>query len=209
MSVLDDGGPHLVLLRHGDTEWALAGRHTGRTDVPLLPAGEEQARAAGRRLAGLAPAAVFCSPLTRARRTAELAGFGAGTVDDALAEWDYGPVEGRTSAEVAAATGRPYEIFRDGVHVLPATADGSPGETLADVRARTDAFLDRVRPVLDAGDGPVLVVAHGHLLRILATAWLGVEATFGARLELGCAAISVLGTSHDLPTVELWNLADH
>jgi broad specificity phosphatase PhoE len=209
MSVLDDGGPHLVLLRHGDTAWALAGRHTGRTDVPLLPAGEEQARAAGRRLAGLTPAAVYCSPLTRARRTAELAGFGDGVVDDDLAEWDYGPVEGRTSAEVAEETGRPYEIFRDGVDVLPPTTGGSPGETLADVRARAESFLDRARPALDAGDGPVLVVAHGHLLRVLATAWLAVDPTFGARLELGCAAISVLGTSHDLPTVELWNLADH
>ncbi|WP_098462273.1 histidine phosphatase family protein [Isoptericola jiangsuensis] len=208
MSVLDDGGPHLVLLRHGDTAWALAGRHTGRTDVPLTPDGEEQARAAGRRLAGLSPAVVLVSPLARARRTAELAGFGSATVDDDLAEWDYGPVEGRTSAEVAEATGHPYEIFRDGVRVLPPAPGGTPGETLADVRARAESVLGRVRPVLADG-GTVLVVAHGHLLRVLATAWLAVDPTFGAHLELGCAAISVLGTSHDLPTVELWNLAEH
>ncbi|WP_418275228.1 histidine phosphatase family protein [Isoptericola jiangsuensis] len=199
---LTSDGPALVLLRHGDTEWALAGRHTGRTDVPLTADGEAQAEAAGRRLAGLTPRAVHVSPLVRARRTAELAGFGTAVVDDDLAEWDYGPVEGRTSAEVADATGRPYEIFRDGVQVLPVPDGGSAGETLADVRARTERFLARVRPTLDDA-GPVLVVAHGHLLRVLATAWLAVEPTFGAHLELGCAAISVLGTSHDLPTIDV------
>jgi broad specificity phosphatase PhoE len=208
MSLLTSEGPALVLLRHGDTEWALAGRHTGRTDVPLTADGETQAAAAGRRLAGLEPAAVFCSPLLRARRTAELAGFSGAVVDDDLAEWDYGPVEGRTSAEVGEATGRPYEIFRDGVRVLPPRDGASPGETLDDVRARTEAFLGRIRSVLDDG-APVLVVAHGHLLRVLATAWLAVPATFGAHLELGCAAISRLGTSHDLPSIELWNLSDH
>jgi broad specificity phosphatase PhoE len=210
MSLFDDGGPHLVLLRHGDTDWALAGRHTGRTDVPLTVDGEAQAQAAGRRLAGLlggvTPAAVYSSPVVRARRTAELAGFGDVVVDPDLAEWDYGPVEGRTSAEVAAATGRPYEIFRDGVHVLPELDGGTPGETLADVRARAESFLGRARPALD-DDGIVVVVAHGHLLRVLATAWLDVAPTFGAHLELGCAAVSVLGTSHGLPTIEVWNLA--
>ncbi|WP_278236160.1 histidine phosphatase family protein [Isoptericola sp. AK164] len=205
--------PRLVLLRHGDTEWALAGRHTGRTDAPLTPDGEEQARAAGRRLAGLAPVAVFCSPLTRARRTAELAGFTDGVVDPDLAEWDYGPVEGRTSAEVGEALGRPYEIFHDGVDVPgpvdPVTGDpgttGPRGETLAEVRARTDRFLARARPVL-AGGGSVLVVAHGHLLRVLATSWLDVDASFGVHLELGCAAICALGSAHGRPTIEAWNL---
>ncbi|MDO8143550.1 MULTISPECIES: histidine phosphatase family protein [unclassified Isoptericola] len=198
----------LVLLRHGDTEWALAGRHTGRTDVPLTRDGERQARAAGQRLAGLEPVAVHCSPLQRAHRTAELAGFGDAVTDPDLAEWDYGPVEGLTSAEVGGALGRPYEIFRDGVD-LPALREpgggGPSGESLADVRVRTDRFLRRVRPAL-ANGGTVLVVAHGHLLRVLATSWLGVEAGFGVHLELGCAAVSELGSSHGRPTIASWNL---
>lgn len=197
--------PRLVLLRHGETDWALAGRHTGRTDRPLTAAGEDQARAAGRRLAGLDPTAVYTSPLTRARRTAELAGFARAVVDPDLAEWDYGPVEGRTSAQVAEALGRDYEIFRDGVNVLPADDGGArPGEDLAQVRARAAAFLARVRPDLDDG-GTVLVVAHGHLLRVLATAWLDVEPEFAARLQLGTAAICTLGRAHGLATIEAWN----
>ncbi|WP_402463178.1 histidine phosphatase family protein [Isoptericola aurantiacus] len=201
--------PRLVLLRHGDTAWAAAGRHTGRTDVPLTDAGEAEARRAGRRLAGLDPAVVLCSPLARARRTAELAGFGEVVVDDDLVEWDYGPAEGRTSAEIGAVLGRPYEIFRDGVDVpRPDGADpGPPGETLAAVRARADAVVTRVQPVMADG-GTVLAVAHGHLLRVLATAWLDVDPTFGAHLELGCAAICALGYSHQLPTIHAWNMVD-
>jgi len=204
--------PRLVLLRHGDTAWAAAGRHTGRTDVPLTPAGEAEARRAGDRLHGLDPALVLCSPLQRARRTAELAGYPDAVVDADLAEWDYGPVEGRTSAEVGAVLGRPYEIFRDGVAVPGLSVPGlaappSSGESLAQVRARAERVLQRVRPVLADG-GTVLAVAHGHLLRVLATAWLEVDATFGAHLELGCAAVCALGRSHHLPTIEAWNLVD-
>lgn len=231
MDLQPPDAPRLVLLRHGDTAWATAGRHTGRTDIPLTLAGEEQAVRAGRRLAGLDPALVLCSPLIRARRTAGLAGFPDAEPDDDLAEWDYGPVEGHTSAEVGAVLGHPYEVFRDGVR-LPALAAStagasgsgagagsgtgagastgvppSSGETLTDVRARADRVLDRLRPVLADG-GTVLVVAHGHLLRVLATAWLEVEPSFGAHLELGCAAVCVLGRSHRLPTLEAWNLAD-
>ncbi|GAA4723336.1 acid phosphatase [Isoptericola chiayiensis] len=219
--------PRLVLLRHGDTAWASEGRHTGRTDVPLTPAGEAEARRAGDRLHGLDPALVLCSPLQRARRTAELAGYPDAVVDADLAEWDYGPVEGRTSAEVGAVLGRPYEIFRDGVAVPGLSVPGlaapglsvpglaapglsappSSGESLAQVRARAERVLQRVRPVLADG-GTVLAVAHGHLLRVLATAWLEVDATFGAHLELGCAAVCALGRSHHLPTIEAWNLVD-
>ncbi|WP_407319503.1 histidine phosphatase family protein [Isoptericola halotolerans] len=196
--------PRLVLLRHGETTWSAAGKHTGRTDLPLTTAGEREARDAGRRLAGLEPAVVYCSPLLRARRTAELAGFTEAVDDPDLAEWDYGPVEGRTSAEISEIIGRDYDIFRDGVQVLPG-GDAGPGESLADVRRRADRFVDRARPMLDDG-GTVLVVAHGHLLRVLATAWLDVDPVFGARLELGTAAICALGTSHGLESIEAWNL---
>ncbi|WP_277207368.1 histidine phosphatase family protein [Isoptericola croceus] len=211
MDLPRSGAPRLVLLRHGETSWSAAGRHTGRTDVPLTDHGEQEARQAGRRLAGLSPAAVYCSPLVRARRTAELAGFTDVVVDPDLAEWDYGPVEGRTSAEVSATLGRDYEIFRDGVHVLPhdpdepsPDGDHHPGETLAEVRARAAQFVARVRPAIDDG-ATVLAVAHGHLLRVLATAWLEVDPALGARLELGTAAICTLGTSHGLATIEAWN----
>lgn len=204
--------PRLVLLRHGETTWSAAGKHTGRTDLPLTAAGEQEARDAGRRLAGLDPAVTYCSPLLRARRTAELAGFADAVVDPDLAEWDYGPVEGRTSAEISEVIGRDYDIFREGVDVVPPGPAGSApdggtrhGETLGDVRARTARFIRRARPTLDAG-GTVLVVAHGHLLRVLATAWLDVDPTFGARLELGTAAICALGTSHGLESIEAWNL---
>ncbi|GAA1978495.1 histidine phosphatase family protein [Isoptericola halotolerans] len=196
--------PRLVLLRHGQTLWSSAGKHTGRTDLDLTADGEREAQGARRRLAGLSPAAVYCSPLLRARRTAELAGFADAVVDPDLAEWDYGPVEGRTSAEVSRALGRDYEIFRDGVDVLP-VGDAGPGELLADVRARADRFVARARATLDDG-GTVLAVAHGHLLRVLATAWLDVDPSFGARLELGTAAVCSLGTSHGLATIEAWNL---
>jgi broad specificity phosphatase PhoE len=203
--------PRLVLLRHGETTWSSAGRHTGRTDLPLTDRGEEEAREAGRRLAGLSPAVVYCSPLVRARRTAELAGFPDAVVDPDLAEWDYGPVDGRTSAEISQVIGRDYQIFRDGVDVVaPGPAGSAPdggtrdGETLADVRARADRFVRRARATLDDG-GTVLAVAHGHLLRVLATAWLDTDPTFGARLELGTAAICTLSTSHGLESIEAWN----
>lgn len=212
MDLPPSDAPRLVLLRHGETTWSAAGKHTGRTDLPLTTAGEREARDAGRRLAGLSPAVVYCSPLQRAHRTAELAGFPEAVVDPDLAEWDYGPVEGRTSAEITETIGREFEIFREGVGVVPPDPAGSVpdggtrhGESLADVRARTDRFLDRARPTLDDG-GTVLVVAHGHLLRVLATAWLDVDPTFGARLELGTAAICALGTSHGLESIEGWNL---
>jgi broad specificity phosphatase PhoE len=204
--------PRLVLLRHGETTWSSAGKHTGRTDLPLTTAGEQEARDAGSRLAGLDPAVVYCSPLLRARRTAELAGFTDAVDDPDLAEWDYGPVEGRTSAEISEVIGRDYDIFRDGVGVVPPRPAGSApdggtrdGESLTEVRARADRFVERARPTLDDG-GTVLVVAHGHLLRVLATAWLDVDPAFGARLELGTAAICALGTSHGLESIEAWNL---
>lgn len=208
MPLVPSKDPQLVLLRHGETEWSADGRHTGRTDLPLTPAGEDQARTAGRALAGLTFTAVYTSPLLRAHRTAELAGHGDAVVDPDLAEWDYGPVDGRTSAEVGAALGHEFQIFDDGVRVLPpdpAHGDGRPGELLDDVAARARRFVERADGTLRDG-GNVLAVAHGHLLRVLATAWLGVDPAYGARLELGTAAICLLGYGHGLRTVEGWNL---
>lgn len=216
----------LVLLRHGETRWSAGGHHTGRADLPLTRDGEAQAVAAGRLLAdGLARrgrtfAQVRTSPLQRARRTAELAGYPDAALDPDLAEWDYGPVEGRTSEQMSAALGRPWQIFEDGVQVatgLPAPemspgdhAVGLPsglpaGETLADVAARAARVLAAVEPVL-ARDEDVLLVAHGHLLRILGVLWLGLEPAAAARFELGTAATCLLGYSHGQHSVEGWNL---
>ncbi len=200
--------PQLVLLRHGETAWSASGRHTGRTDIDLTAAGEDQARQAGRALSRYRFSAVYTSPLRRARRTAALAGFGDAVVDDDLAEWDYGPVDGRTAAELGTLLGREFQLFDDGVRWLPPDAthgDGRPGELLEEVYARALRVVERVEPTLRDG-GHVLVVAHGHLLRVLATAWLGVDARLGGRLELGTAAISLLGHGHTLRTVEGWNL---
>jgi probable phosphoglycerate mutase len=218
--------PQLVLLRHGETEWSASGQHTGRTDIPLTPAGEKQARFAGATLADYEFAAVYTSPLVRARRTAELAGYPDAVVDEDLAEWDYGPVDGRTSHDVSQELGRDFLIFDDGVRVLPPSAehgDGRPGETLEQVAARAARVVARAERTLagqagsDGGPGDasragsggrdVLLVAHGHLLRVLATVWLGVDPRLGARFELGTAAVCLLGYGHNLRTIEGWNLA--
>jgi broad specificity phosphatase PhoE len=208
MAIAPSEDPQLVLLRHGETEWSVSGQHTGRSDIPLTAAGEEQARLAGRALAAYDFAAVYTSPLERARRTTELAGYPDAVVDDNLAEWDYGPVDGRTAKEISAELGREFVIFEDGVRILPPDperSDGRPGELLEEVYARAQAVVVRVEETLRDG-GDVLVVAHGHLLRVLVTAWLGVDPRLGARFELGTAAISMLGYGHHLRTVEGWNL---
>jgi broad specificity phosphatase PhoE len=209
--------PQLVLLRHGETEWSASGQHTGRTDIPLTAAGEEQARSAGATLADYEFAAVYTSPLGRARRTAELAGHPDAVLDEDLAEWDYGPVDGRTSRDVSEILGREFLIFDDGVGVLPPSVEhggGRPGETLDQVAARAARVVARAEQTLagQAGSGTetggdVLLVAHGHLLRILATVWLGVDPRLGARFELGTAAVCLLGYGHSLRTIEGWNLA--
>jgi probable phosphoglycerate mutase len=193
----------LYLLRHGQTEWAEAGRHTGLTDVPLTPYGEQQARAAGtllHRLRGSAPfALVLTSPLQRARRTAELAGLTA-EVEPALVEWDYGGYEGRTTAEIRA-DGRPgWLIFHDGV-----VPGATPGETLEQVAGRGRRVLDRLRPALEHGD--VALVGHGHALRILACDWLGRPADLAQQLVLGPATVSRLGDEHDVPAIRAWGVS--
>ncbi len=211
--------PQLVLLRHGETEWSASGQHTGRTDIPLTAAGEAQARSAGATLADYEFAAVYTSPLARARRTAELAGHPGAVVDEDLAEWDYGPVDGRTSRDVSEILGRDFLIFDDGVRVLPPSVEhggGRPGETLEQVAARAARVVARAEQTLagQAGSGTasgagrdVLLVAHGHLLRVLATVWLGMDPRLAARFELGTAAVCLLGYGHSLRTIEGWNLA--
>ena len=187
----------LVLVRHGQTSWSRSGRHTGLTDIPLLPEGEQDARRAGAALADLPFALVLSSPLQRARRTAELAGF-APTVTRDLQEWDYGGYEGLTRAEIQDKTQQPWDIFRDGV-----VPGATPGETVEEVAARTSRVLTQVAPVL--ADGNVLLVAHGHLLRVLAATWLRMPPRLAAGLVLEPGAVSVLGYQHDDPAIRVWN----
>ena len=188
----------LVLLRHGQTEWSRDGRHTGRTDVPLTADGERDARLLATRLAGFDFALVLCSPLSRARRTAELAGLDP-VDDDDLVEWDYGAYEGRTTREIREEPGREgWTVFADGV--LPGD---SPGETVEEVAARASRVLVRVAEPLQRGD--VALVAHGHLLRILAATFLRQDARFGAHLLLDAGAVCVLDTERGVPAIRSWN----
>jgi probable phosphoglycerate mutase len=189
---------HVYLARHGETSWSVSGQHTGRTDIPLTPGGEEAARKLGARLRSKSFAVVLCSPLQRARRTCELAGFGsvARVVPD-LMEWDYGEYEGLRSAEIRDR--RPdWRIFRDGC---------PGGEMPKDVSARAD----RVLPLLQSAGGDVLVFAHGHFLRMLMARWMAFAPMDAARFSLDAASISILGRdphSGD-PVIERWNDTAH
>ncbi|WP_328866321.1 histidine phosphatase family protein [Streptomyces sp. NBC_00304] len=191
----------LILIRHGQTEWSLSGQHAGRTDIPLTEAGKTAARALAPRLARRRPVAVLSSPLSRATRTAELAGLVDVRPDPDLVEWDYGGYEGLTAAQIQET--RPgWELWRDGV--VPGDA-AHPGERLQQVAARTDAVLDRIRPLL--ADGDVAVVAHGHLARVLATRWVGLDAS-AARL-LGHphpGTLSFLAVEGGQPVISAWNV---
>ena len=184
----------LWLLRHGATEWARNGRHTGRTDLPLLAEGEDEARALVPALSGVLFDAVLVSPLQRARRTAELAGLSAAAVlCDDLLEWDYGAYEGITTAQIRSA--RPdWNLWRDG---CPA------GEVAAQVQQRCETVIARALAV--AAAPRVALVAHGHLLRALAGTWLGLGATGGALLTLSTATISVLGFEREQRVILRWN----
>ncbi|MFI5064302.1 MAG: histidine phosphatase family protein [Streptosporangiales bacterium] len=190
----------LILLRHGETEWSRAGRHTGRTDIPLTPAGEAAAASLAPALAGRDIAAVFTSPAQRAVRTAELAGLDGAKPDPDLQEWDYGGYEGSTTAQIRA--GRPgWYLWRDGV--VP--GDGQhPGEVVAEVGARADAVLARARPLLTEGD--VVLVSHAHLLRVLTARWLGLDPAGGRLFRLDTGTLSTLGNEHDYPVILTWNV---
>jgi len=181
----------LWVVRHGQTEWSVAGRHTSTTDLPLLPEGEEAARGLAPRLAGTAFGLVLTSPRLRARRTAALAGFAEAEVDEDLVEWAYGDYEGVTSAEIQeSAPG--WTIW---------TGEVPGGESAAQVGARLDRVVDRARAV----DGDTLVFGHGHALRALAARWLGLPVSEGRLLRLDTATVSVLGHERADPVVLRWN----
>jgi broad specificity phosphatase PhoE len=205
MASEDDGAMgELILLRHGETEWSRTGRHTGRTDVPLTPRGGADAEALApmvrRRVAGDRLVAVFASPAQRAQRTAELAGLTVTRTDPDLWEWDYGGYEGITTAEIHRD--RPgWSLWRDGV--IPGDA-GHPGETVEEVGERADRVLKRAAPLLEEGD--VALVAHGHVLRVLAARWLGLPSADGRLFRLDTGTVSTLGTEHDDPVIVSWNV---
>lgn len=183
----------IVLIRHGQTEWSAAGRHTSYTDLDLTGDGERQARAAGERLAGRRFAAVISSPRRRALRTAELAGLTVTETTEDLAEWNYGDYEGITTA-VIHETRPGWSLWTDG-------APG--GESPQDVAARVDRVLDRARALLDGGD--VALIAHGHSLRVTGARWIGLPAGGGGLLKLGTATLSVLGFEHGNQVIDAWN----
>lgn len=185
--------PTIFLARHGQTEWSIAHRHTGRTDLPLTAAGEVDGRKLGERLHGTAFARVFSSPLIRAKRTAELAGYHP-EIEPDLREWDYGEYEGKTSTEIRA--GRPgWLLFRDG----PAG-----GESVAAIQARVDRLVAKLKDL----SGNILCFAHGHLLRVLAARWVNEPVVFASSLLLDTASVSVLSFNHgklDEPAIRVWN----
>jgi broad specificity phosphatase PhoE len=186
----------LWLVRHGETEWARLGRHTGRTDVPLTELGRDQARALGRRLAGHAFGLVLTSPLSRARDTASIAGFGdVAQADPDLREWDYGSLEGRQTPDIQTT----YPGWTIWFGPWPA------GETITEVATRADRVVTRVRSTQEPGDA--LVFAHGHLLRVLAARWLGLRPESGGFFALGTGTVSTLGWEHESPVIETWNEA--
>jgi broad specificity phosphatase PhoE len=197
-AVFDGRMGELVVIRHGQTEWSRSGQHTSVTDLPLLPEGEDQARALRASLAGRSFKEVWVSPRLRARRTAELAGLTPTGIDDDLVEMDYGGYEGRTTADISAELGRKWSVWRD------RGPDDSPGESVADVGVRVDRVLDKVRPRL--ADGDVALVAHGHVLRILTARWLGLAPEDGALFALSAGSFGILGHEHERPVLSAWAL---
>lgn len=185
-----------MLVRHGETEWSAAGRHTSRTDVPLTARGEDLAAALGRRLAelGITPTARLSSPRRRAVDTARLAGLDQGlATDERLRELDYGEYEGRTTVDIRSE--RPaWDLFRDGC---------PGGETLADAGRRADELLASLAP--EEGQGDVALLGHGHFSRILAARYLGFDPESARHLALGTASLSLLGHEHEWRAVVLWN----
>ncbi|MDX2548305.1 histidine phosphatase family protein [Streptomyces sp. WI04-05B] len=189
----------LLLVRHGETEWSASGQHTSWTDLPLTAHGEEQAKSLVPLLAGRTFARVLTSPLTRAVRTAELAGLSGALTDPDLREWEYGGYEGVTTAEIQRT--RPdWFLFTDGVAPGP---DGHPGESPEEVGRRADRALDHIKDALAEGD--VVLVAHGHFLRVLTARYLGLPAAAGRLFQLATGTVSRLSTEHDRPVIAEWN----
>ena len=193
---MSDFFPQVYLVRHGETAWSLTGQHTGRKDLPLTERGERDSIALKSRLGGIEFTKVFTSPLQRAVRTCELAGFGdRAERDPDLLEWDYGQYEGRRLADILKE--RPdWFLFRDGC---------PGGESQQQVGARADCVLNRIRPV----EGNVLLFSSGHILRVITARWLGLEPRAAALFFLGTGSLSTLGYEHDKsrPVIRLWNSA--
>lgn len=212
----------IYLLRHGQTCWAVSGQHTGRTDVPLTDVGRQQAKDAGARIRAAHPEpfdAVFTSPLVRARETAHLAGFDALAWDDVM-EWDYGRAEGHTRAQISEVLGRPWNIWMDGPRAVPEQFGGDGvevlqngqqvdvhrgiGESIDEVFDRASRVAERLQQYsLDGKD--VLVVAHSHILRLVAMAWVGLDPEDGRRFELETAHYIVLSEHKGQPVIERWS----
>jgi len=191
--------PVIYVARHGETAWSLSGQHTGITDLPLTERGERNARRLGERLKGLTFAKVFTSPLQRATRTCELAGFGASAeIDRDLLEWNYGEYEGRRTAEILAE--RPgWQLFYDGC---------PGGESPDQIGARADRVVSRLRAI----HGVVLPFSSGHFLRVLAARWLGLEPAGGRYFLLSTASLGTLAYEHNNlsePVIQLWNDTRH
>jgi len=185
----------IVLIRHGETLWSAQGKHTGRTDIALTPAGEAAARDICARLP-VDPDLVLCSPLARAQRTAALAGLVVTRVEPDLLEWDYGIWEGRTTPEIRQTLNDPSWLIWD--QPIP------EGEQLSDVAIRVDRVIAEVTPTIASG-GTAVLVAHGHVLRILAARWLGQTPIYGRYLALDPATISILGFEHEEHVLSVWN----
>jgi broad specificity phosphatase PhoE len=182
------------LVRHGETEWSRSGAHTGRTDIPLTEAGRENAAALGRFLSGRQFAMVLTSPLQRARETCRLAGFGEqAEIEPNLREWDYGDYEGRTTADIQKEVPG-WSLWQSGP---------PGGETIEQVAARADAVIARVA----AMEGDAALFAHGHLLRVLAARWVGLDAGAGRLLALGTGSVSALGYERRTRVILRWNLS--
>jgi probable phosphoglycerate mutase len=191
----------LILVRHGETEWSISGRHTSYTDLPLTAHGEEQARSVAPLLADRPIGLVLVSPLQRALHTAELAGFKNARITPDLHEWDYGGYEGITTAEIHRS--RPdWNLWADGVAPGPA---GHPGESPAEIGERADRVLAEAAAALRASDEDVVLIAHSHFLRVLTARYLGLPASGGALFVLDTGAVSRLGREHHRPVITAWN----
>nr|WP_202458969.1 histidine phosphatase family protein [Streptomyces sp. SID5464] len=189
----------MLLVRHGETEWSRSGQHTSFTDLPLTRHGEEQAKSLVALLAARRFALVLTSPLGRAVRTAELAGLTGAVEDPDLHEWHYGAYEGVTTDEIHRS--RPdWDLWTDGA---PPGADGRPGESPEEVGKRADRVLSRVTAALPEGD--VILVAHGHFLRVLTARRLGLPPADGRLFRLETGTVSRLSTEHGWPVIAEWN----
>ncbi len=189
--------PHIYLIRHGETEWSLAARHTGRTDIPLTARGEERARELGRRIRDIQFAHVLTSPLRRARQTCELSGLGpVAEIEPDLMEWDYGDYEGKHTAEILK-TQPEWNLFHYGC---------PHGETPAQVADRADRLIVRLRSL----SGNIACFSHGHFGRVLAARWIGLPVIEAQRFLLDPASLSILGYEHDVesPVIALWNAGE-